>query len=396
MKKEALWTKNFVLVSAANFFLFVSYYSLLVTLPTAAMNEFYTTASVAGLFNTFFLASAIIIRPFIGSWIDKYGKKFVLVVSYIIFAIVSVLYGFFESVAILLMLRFLQGIGFGIATTGSGGIVADIIPESRKGEGIGYFVMSFNISMFVGPFIGITTYSNFGILALFIIVAICSFLSLICSLLIKLPLERIAKETTNRKEKPPIIEKGAVPVSFTAAFFAISYAAVLSFMAVFADERGLGNVSGYFFAVFAIVLIMTRPFTGVWFDRYGPNAVIYPAIIVYSCGMLALGLSHHVITFFLAAALIGVGWGTLYSSFQTVAIQRSNPNRSSVATATYLSIFDIGIGGGSYLVGLLAKYINLGSMYIYLSIYIILGIGVYFWAQREKREEEYTKVHHEA
>lgn len=396
MKKEALWTKNFVLVSAANFFLFVSYYSLLVTLPTAAMNEFYTTASVAGLFNTFFLASAIIIRPFIGSWIDKYGKKFVLVVSYIIFAIVSVLYGFFESVAILLMLRFLQGIGFGIATTGSGGIVADIIPESRKGEGIGYFVMSFNISMFVGPFIGITTYSNFGILALFIIVAICSFLSLICSLLIKLPLERIAKETTNRKEKPPIIEKGAVPVSFTAAYFAISYAAVLSFMAVFADERGLGNVSGYFFAVFAIVLIMTRPFTGVWFDRYGPNAVIYPAIIVYSCGMLALGLSHHVITFFLAAALIGVGWGTLYSSFQTVAIQRSNPNRSSVATATYLSIFDIGIGGGSYLVGLLAKYINLGSMYIYLSIYIILGIGVYFWAQREKREEEYTKVHHEA
>lgn len=396
MKKEALWTKNFVLVSAANFFLFVSYYSLLVTLPTAAMNEFYTTASVAGLFNTFFLASAIIIRPFIGSWIDKYGKKFVLVVSYIIFAIVSVLYGFFESVAILLMLRFLQGIGFGIATTGSGGIVADIIPESRKGEGIGYFVMSFNISMFVGPFIGITTYSNFGILALFTIVAICSFLSLICSLLIKLPLERIAKETTNRKEKPPIIEKGAVPVSFTAAFFAISYAAVLSFMAVFADERGLGNVSGYFFAVFAIVLIMTRPFTGVWFDRYGPNAVIYPAIIVYSCGMLALGLSHHVITFFLAAALIGVGWGTLYSSFQTVAIQRSNPNRSSVATATYLSIFDIGIGGGSYLVGLLAKYINLGSMYIYLSIYIILGIGVYFWAQREKREEEYTKIHHEA
>lgn len=396
MKKEALWTKNFVLVSAANFFLFVSYYSLLVTLPTAAMNEFYTTASVAGLFNTFFLASAIIIRPFIGSWIDKYGKKFVLVVSYIIFAIVSVLYGFFESVAILLMLRFLQGIGFGIATTGGGGIVADIVPKSRKGEGIGYFVMSNNISMVVGPFIGITTYSNFGILSLFIIVAICSFLSLLCSILVKFPRERIKKETTKLKEKPPIFEKGAVPVSITAAFLAISYAAVLSFMAVFADERGLGNVSGYFFVVFAIVLILSRPFTGVWFDRYGANVVIYPAIIVYSCGMLTLGLSNHEFTFFLAAAFIGVGWGTLFSSFQTVAIQRSNPNRSSVATATYLSIFDIGIGGGSYIVGLLAKYVDLGSMYIYLSIYIILGIGVYFWAQREKREEEYTKVHHEA
>lgn len=394
MKKEALWTKNFILVSTANFFLFVSYYSLLVTLPAAAINEFKTSASVAGLFSTFFLASAIVIRPFVGSWVDRYGKKLVLVVSFILFTTVSVLFGFFESVVVLLMLRFLQGIGFGIATTVGGGIVADIVPASRKGEGIGYFVMSNNISIVVGPFIGITFYSNYGILSLFVIVAICSFFSLLCSIFIQLPREEYVRRIIEKGLKPPIYEKGAVPVSITAAFLAISYSAILSFMAVFAEARGLGAVSGYFFGVFAIVLLLSRPFTGVWFDRYGANTVIYPAIIVYGLGMLVLGLSHHVFIFFLAAALIGVGWGTLFSSFQTVAIQRSNPKRSSVATATYLSIFDIGIGGGSFLVGLLAKYIDLGTMYIYLSIYILFGILVYYWAQREK-SNDYQEIQNE-
>lgn len=395
MKKEALWTKNFILVSAANFFLFVCYYSLLVTLPSAAINEFKSSASVAGLFNTFFLASAIIIRPFLGSWIDRFGKKLIFVASFILFTIISVLYGFFESVVILLILRFLQGIGFGIATTGGGGIVADIVPDSRKGEGIGYFVMSNNISMVVGPFLGITFYSNYGIFSLFIIVVICSFLSLLCSLFIRLPREEYAKKPMKRDEKPLIYEKGAVPVSVAAAFLAISYSAILSFMAVFATERGLGTESGYFFAVYAIILIFSRPFTGVWFDRYGANAVIYPAIIVYGSGMLALGFSHHPFVFFLAAALIGVGWGTLFSSFQTVAIQRSNPKRTAVATATYLSIFDLGIGGGSFLIGLLAKYIDLGTMYVYLSVYIMLGVGVYHWAQKQKMNEN-TKIHREA
>lgn len=93
-------------------------------------------------------------------------------------------------------------------------------------------------------------------------------------------------------------------------------------MVVFVTSKGLEKESGYFFAVFAIVLLFSRPFTGIWFDRYSANAVVYPAIMIYGLGILTLGLSNQTITFFLAATLDDIGWGTLFSSFQTIAIQR--------------------------------------------------------------------------
>lgn len=387
MMREPLWTKNFIFVSTANFFLFVSYYSLLVTLPAAAIADFKTSSSVAGLFSTLFLGAAIVIRPFLGSWIDRFGKRSILIVSFVLFTIISFLYGFFQSVVILLLLRFLQGLGFGMATASAGGIVADIVPESRKGEGIGYFVMSNNISMVVGPFIGITFYGNYGINALFIVVFICSFLALLFSWLIRLPLEAKEMRVIEEVEKKSIanlFEKGAVPIGITAAFVAISYSSILSFMVVFATNNGLEKESGYFFVVYAIALLLSRPFTGVWFDRYGANTIVYPSIILYGLGILTLGLSTQAITFFLAAALIGVGWGTLFSSFQTIAIQRSNPKRTSVATATYLSLFDFGISAGSFLVGILVNYMALSSMYIYFSIYVLFAIFIYYWAQKER------------
>src|SRR5690606_31856513 len=105
-------------------FLFISYYALLVTLPAAAINDLQSSSSIAGLFTTIFLAAAIIIRPFVGSWIDRFGKRFVLLISYLLFTLVSLMYGFFHSVIILLILRFLQGLGFGLATASAGGVAA--------------------------------------------------------------------------------------------------------------------------------------------------------------------------------------------------------------------------------------------------------------------------------
>jgi len=380
MIREPLWTKNFIFISATNFFLFISYYSLLITLPSAAITDYGTSSSVAGLFTTLYLSAAVIIRPFMGEWIDSLGKKSILLVSFILFTAISVLYGFFQSVTILLILRFLQGLGFGMATTSTGGIIADIVPDSRKGEGLGYFVMSMNLAMVIGPFIGLNIYNNFGIKILFFTVVVCSFISLLFSWLTKFPNEKCKMKDQN--EKPPKFEKGAVSMGITGAFIAISYSSILSFMAVFAKNRGLEHEAGYFFAVYALFLLISRPFTGRFFDKYGPNFVVYPSIIIYAIGILTLGLSYHVWSFFLAAAFIGVGWGTLYSSLQTLAVQRSDPKRTSVATGTYLSIFDIGIGGGSFLVGLLSTYIDLGTMYVYFSGYALVGVAVYYMAQK--------------
>src|SRR5699024_8892686 len=111
------------------------------------------------------------------------------------------------------------------------------------------------------------------------------------------------------------------------------YSAILSFMAIFSINRGLENESSFFFLIYAVALILSRPLTGRWFDYYGSNVIIIPSILLFGIGMISLSLSHHVILFFIAASLIGIGWGTLFSCFQTIAIQIVDTRRRAVATA---------------------------------------------------------------
>ncbi|BAQ09331.1 permeases of the major facilitator superfamily [Bacillus sp. OxB-1] len=383
MNSGALWTKAFIFVSLSNFFLFITYYSLLITLPSAAISHFGASGTEAGLFTAVFLGAAIIIRPFLGLWIERVGKRYIFIASLLVFTAASFSYGLFDSIFPLLVIRFVHGLGFGIATAITGAIIADIVPESRKGEGMGYFVMSSNLAMVIGPFIGLTVFGEFSIFVLFWVGAASSLLALILGVVTKLSKEAAVPAVLEAKPKVSVFEKAAMPIALTGAFFALAYSTILSFMAVFAMERGLEDEASYFFAVFAVVLILSRPFTGRWFDQYGANIIIFPSILLFGCGMLSLGLSYSALLFFVAAGLIGLGWGTLFPLFQTLAIQSVEPSRRPVAMATFLSIFDIGIGGGSLLAGTLAGTMELGTLYVFSAFYIFLGTAVYYWAYKK-------------
>lgn len=387
MNQEALWTRNFLFVSLANFFFILTNVALLVTLPTASITYYGSTSSIAGLFTTIYIGAAIIIRPFMGPWIEIYGKRVLLNWSLFLFTLAAFLYSFFDAIFPLLVLRFIHGLGFGMATTITAAIIADIVPENRRGEGMGYFVLFANLGMVIGPFIGLTIFNKYGLHQLFWIVAFCSLVALLFGLMTKLPKEK--RVIRSRSEKiPDLFEKSAIPIAITGAFFAIAYASVLSFMAVYAVEQGLGAQASYFFAVFVLILLITRPFTGRWFDQYGANVIVYPAIVLFAIGMLVLGLTTNAVLFFIAAAFIGAGWGTLFPSFQTIAMQNAEPNRRPVALATFFSIFDLGLGGGSLLVGAMVGVISFSTLYIFFAVYVLAGLGVYYWAQRRSTSNE--------
>lgn len=390
MKREKLWTKDFIVISVATFFLFLTYYSLLVTLPNAAIVRYGVSESIAGLYTTLFLFAAIIVRPFIGKLIKWIGKKNILIISCLIFAGASFSYNLFDSFILILIIRFFHGLGFGLSTTITATLVADIIPQSRKGEGMGYFVMASNLAMVIGPFVGLTIFNQFNLSILFWTATVASFLALILSWTTQNDEqlgEQVKDDDTHLTEQT-IFEKKAVPIAFTAAYLGMAYSAILSFLAVFAGQIGLESISSYYFTVYAFVLLISRPFTGRWFDQYGPNVIIFPAIILFSLGMFVLGQSTGPILFLFSASLIGLGWGTLFPSFQTLAIHSTVPRRWPVATATFLSIFDTGIALGSFLTGVLVKKLELGQLYIYLSFYILVSLLFYYLAQRKKVESK--------
>jgi MFS family permease len=291
----------------------------------------------------------------------------------------------------------LHGVGFGMATTAVGAIVVDLIPSSRRGEGMGYFVMSTNMAMVLGPFVGLTAIQQWGAKTMFILSVIVAVGALITGLTVKLS----KPEETKKQVIVPafslknIIEPSAVSIAIVGGFLAIVYSALLSFVSVYANEIHVSEVSSLFFVVYAIILLMSRPFTGKWLDQHGPHVIVFPSIIMFAIGMFVLSQSVGAITFLVSAGMIGLGWGTLFPTFQTIAIQNASPRKRGLATATFLSIYDTGIALGSFLMGLIAAKMDFSSLYFLCSFYILIGAILYYFMQVRKpamKRQRYLKV----
>ena len=104
----------------------------------------------------------------------------------------------------------------------------------------------------------------------------------------------------------------ALPISLVSFFFALVYASIVSFVSVYAEELQLTEIASYFFIVYVIALLISRPFTGKWFDQYGANVIMIPSIISFALGMFLLSQAEGAFLFLLSAAFIGLGWGHIF------------------------------------------------------------------------------------
>jgi MFS family permease len=394
MKKQPLWTKDFLSISITSFFLFMGFYILLTTLPLYILEDLRGDETQVGLIISVFLIAAVISRPFTGKWLDELGRRKILLASLLVFAVSSPLYFWADSTPALLALRFLHGIGFGMATTATGAIVADIVPNERRGEGLGYYAMFMNLAMVIGPFAGLTIVQYANFVWIFALCTVLSFIALLLGAFVKMPqrAEGSAKHPTFTLSS--LFEKNAVPVAVAAGILAFAYAGILSFISVYAKELGLLEAASFFFVVYAAFIIMSRPFTGRWFDTYGENKVIYPGIILFAAGLFLLSQANSTFLFLLSGAIIGLGYGTIVPSLQTVAIKRADPSKRGLATSTFFTLFDTGIGLGSYILGILAVQIGFSTLYFTLAGVALFGLLVYYMLHGKQREP--NTVHSEA
>lgn len=159
----------------------------MITLPIYTINDLGGNKAEVGLIVTLFLIAAVVIRPFTGKLLDVYGKREMLYFSLILYLVATILYLVTYNFTLLLILRAVHGIGFGIATIALGTIVADILPQERRGEGMGYYALFMNLAMVVGPFLGLTIIQFTTFKILFIITSFFSLFALIAAMVPKLP-----------------------------------------------------------------------------------------------------------------------------------------------------------------------------------------------------------------
>lgn len=365
IRKEKIWTRDFISLALTQFILFTVFYSLLTTLPIYVIDDLNESKSNAGLVVTFMLFSAIIVRPFSAKILDLVGKKRTLVLSVGLFALTTFFYIFMESFIPLLVLRFIHGISFSIVTTTTSSIAADIVPDSRKGAGMGYFAMSMNIAVVVGPFIGLTLLQFVSFQSYFNLLSFLMMISFLFTFSVSIKEEYVDKhhKTSFAIKFTDLIETKAIPIALISGLVGVAYASILSFVPVYAEEIGLATTASYFFLVFAIVMIVFRPYLGKAFDEKGPRFVLIPSLIIFAFGLTVLGFASTSIVLLIAAGLIGLGYGTLLPGFQTVAIQSSASDRSGHAMSTFFIFYDLGIAIGAFIWGIVIGGFGYEAMY---------------------------------
>ncbi|MEO4052853.1 MFS transporter [Solibacillus sp. CAU 1738] len=377
--QNQIFTKRFISLFFTNMAVFFVFYGLVTTLPLYAIGALGRTDEDAGLLVTVFLISAILVRPFSGKLLDMYGKKRMLVIGVLLYFISTILYLFVKPFMLLLALRFFQGIWFSILTTAAGSLAADIVPANRKGAGLGYFTMSTNLAVVIGPFVGLLIIQHFDYNTLFIVLSIIVFLGSCIALTIKTD-DLPKSENVDRSFKftfDDLFERKALPIAFLACLVAFAYASVLSFISIYAEQQNLLAVASYFYAVFAAAMLITRPFTGKIYDHKGPKYVILPAFILFAIGLFILSMTSGAFFFLVAAIFIGIGYGTLTTSFQSLAVQSTVHQRSGYATATYFTLFDLGIAVGSYILGVVAVQLDYASVYMIAGIVLLVVFFLY-------------------
>lgn len=336
---------------------------------------------------TVFLLSAIIVRPFTGKVLDIVGKRKMLWISLLFYLICTVFYYFIQPFMGLLVLRFVQGIWFSIATTASGSLAADNVPVKRRGAGLGYYTMSTNLAVVLGPFIALFIIQSYSFDVLFIVMSVLMVVGVLTSLLIPAGNVPVNKSAKTKLALGDLFEKKAMPVAFLGSLIAFSYASVLSYLSIFAQEKNVLAFASTFFFVFAAVMLLTRPFTGKIFDEKGPQYILIPGMILFIIGLVLLAFMNSAVLFLVAAAFIGLGYGALVPSLQTLAVQSTTHERSGYATATFFTLFDTGLAVGSYVLGLIAIHYGYQNVYLTSATLIFLVFIGYLLIKRKQLRE---------
>ena len=361
---EKLWTAEFIGLSATNFFHFMAQYVLIAGLPICIMNEMKGGELEAGLAMTFFQIGTVACRPFAGRLIDRLHKGRLLFGATLAFFILMLAFCFAHTEEELYALRLLHGIEFAVGTTAAATLAALVLPASKRGTGIGYFALSTNLAMVVGPLVGLLLVHFFGTLAMFVFLTISALFTLWIANRRKLPQKIVLPaEKEAGKSRFALVERQALPASLLGGLVFFAYGGLLTFIPLYAHSLGLEGSVSAFFAVFALVILATRPFIGSIFDKKGADYTVYPGFLLFFVGFLCFAAARTPVAFFFAAAVLGAGFGALSPAFQTLAVASVASERAGLATATYFWSLDISVGLAAATLGLFAANFGYASLY---------------------------------
>jgi len=380
---DRIFTKSFFLIFGALLFTALVMYALMSTVTEYA-TSLGSTAAIAGLVSGIYIFGGLCSRIYSGNALEKIGWKKTALIFMGIHFLACLLYFIVDNVTLLLIVRFVHGIGFGASANAIVTIATAILPKKRFGEAFGYFMLGTTIAVGIGPYIGGLIYDGLGSLGCFAAAGVFSALALIFMFFIDVSRDDPAnnramlendERTYSGLEK--IFEYGAIPVSFFTALTSLGYVSILSFYRLYAVQINLVDAFSWFFIIYSVVLIISRPIAGKIQDKYGDMIICVTGIVAQSIGLFLIAAAPSVFTVIICAVCAALGFGTLNSACTTIVTRNTPENRRSYAVSTFFIFCDATMGFGPALLGYFASAsAGYAPIYMISSIITFLALPV--------------------
>ena len=362
MSKDKLLTPSFCYILAANFLLFFSFYLLLPVLPFYLREIFSAGNSLVGFVLSCYTIACLCIRPFSGYLLDTFSRKPLYLLAYATFTLIYGGYILASTLAVFIALRVAHGFAFGMVSVSGNTIVIDILPSSRRGEGVGYYGLANNLAMSFGPMVGLFMHDTCPYPLVFGSSLASATLGLLMASMVRTPYKAPVKREPLSLDRFFLVK--GIPAGVALLLLSIPYGMVSSYVAMYAKEIGIEVSSGLYFTSMAVGMAVSRIFAGRQVDKGRVTLLIslgmYLAILTFfalaACERLIHWNLHFTSVLYLCIALAqGVAFGTMFPAFNTLFVNLAPNNKRGTATSTYLTSWDVGIGIGLLCGGYIAE-----------------------------------------
>ncbi|UOF89555.1 MFS transporter [Fodinisporobacter ferrooxydans] len=384
---ERLWTRAFILMTMGTLFLFTAFYMLYPTLPLF-IKQIGGNQSQVGLSMGVFMLASVILRPIIGGLLDRFGSRPFIVMGLIFFAVAMYLYGWIGGIVTLMALRILHGMSWAASTTSILTATTDMIPSNRRGEGLGWFGMSMTLAMAIGPMLGIWVQQNRSFHTLFLFAVGLSVVAMILTFGAKLP----TRQKSGVRRKIEFFDRSILPIAVSIFFLFIAYGGITTFVPLFSDTIHVN--SGTFFLIYAVTLVLARPFAGKLSDKYGEAFVIVPSLIITVLALAVLLFSSGLFGLIVSAILYGIGFGSAQPALQAATVRLVPVDRTGVANASFTTATDLGIGLGAMILGVVSQYTSYQIVFTVSAVSVAVSLLLFtFFVKRLLKNKKIRKLH---
>lgn len=383
--KDRLVTPSYCFILAANFLLYFGFYILMPVLPFYLTEVFGLGKGSIGTILACYTVAALLVRPFSGYLLDAFARKPLYLLAFTVFTSVFGLYLLAGSVLLFVALRIIHGLSFGMVTVAGNTIVIDIMPSSRRGEGIGYYGLANNIAMSLGPMTGLFLHDYYSFTVIFLSALGCCLAGLVMASLVKTPVKpRIERDSPISLDRF-ILLKG-IPVGIDLLLISIPYGITTTYVAMYAKSIGVVSGTGLFFTFMALGMAVSRMFSGRQVDHgkitqvimAGIGIVIFCYIGLFVCEPL-FAVSETLVKIILygSAFALGVGSGMMFPAFNTMFVNLGRNDQRGTATSTYLTSWDVGIGIGLVTGGVIGGAYSFSYAYLIGAVLCIVSLIVF-------------------